>query len=445
MSRTNFPSTSFRCFTYLWLAAAFVALAIGSTTNVSAQFSSSDRDRGRSMLRTIKLQIREHYYDPAFHGVDLDARFQIADEALKNAKSNSEVFGIIGQAVVELNDSHTFFLPPRRASRTEYGWQMQIVGSKCFIISVKPKSDAEAKGLKVGDEVLALNGYEPTRENVWKMKYTYYTLKPQAAMSLEVKSPGGQPRELIILSKISPRQRLLEDSDMMKVRWEADSEAYLYRHRYYENVQGAFIWKMPQFDLNDLEVDNLMGKAAKHQALILDLRGNGGGLVTTLQRMVGNVFDRDIKIGDVKRRKKSETMIAKSRGDKAFKGKLVVLVDSESGSAAELFARVVQLEKRGIVLGDQTSGAVMQSKIHVKQYETETYFVFATSITDADIIMTDGKSLERVGVTPDEKLLANGMALATQQDPVLAIAAARAGVKMDPKTAGAMFPIEWEK
>jgi C-terminal processing protease CtpA/Prc len=397
------------------------------------------------MLRTIKLQIREHYYDPAFHGVDLDARFQIADEALKNAKSNSEVFGIIGQAVVELNDSHTFFLPPRRASRTEYGWQMQIVGSKCFIISVKPKSDAEAKGLKVGDEVLALNGYEPTRENVWKMKYTYYTLKPQAAMSLEVKSPGGQPRELIILSKISPRQRLLEDSDMMKVRWEADSEAYLYRHRYYENVQGAFIWKMPQFDLNDLEVDNLMGKAAKHQALILDLRGNGGGLVTTLQRMVGNVFDRDIKIGDVKRRKKSETMIAKSRGDKAFKGKLVVLVDSESGSAAELFARVVQLEKRGIVLGDQTSGAVMQSKIHVKQYETETYFVFATSITDADIIMTDGKSLERVGVTPDEKLLANGMALATQQDPVLAIAAARAGVKMDPKTAGAMFPIEWEK
>ena len=445
MSLTNILSASSRRVIYLWLAAVFVALAIGSTENASAQFSSSDRDRGRSMLRSIKLQIREHYYDATFHGMDLDARFQVADEALKNAKSNSEVFGIIGQAVADMSDSHTYFIPPRRASKTEYGWQMQIIGSRCFIIAVKPKSDAEAKGLKVGDEVLSLNGYEPTRDNVWKMKYTYYTLKPQAAMSLEVRSPGGQPRELVILSKVAPRQRLLEAEDMMKLTWEADSEAELYRHRYYENAKSVFIWKMPQFDLSDLEVDNMMGKVAKHDALILDLRGNGGGLVTTLQRMVGNVFDRDITIGDVQRRKKTETMIAKTRGEKTFKGKLIVLVDSESGSASELFARVVQLEKRGIVLGDQTSGAVMQSRIHVKQYETETYFVFATSITDADIIMTDGKSLENVGVTPDEKLLMNGVALATQQDPVLAIAAARAGIKVDPKTAGTLFPFEWAK
>jgi carboxyl-terminal processing protease len=445
LSLTNILSASSRRVIYLWLAAVFVALAIGSTENASAQFSSSDRDRGRSMLRSIKLQIREHYYDATFHGMDLDARFQVADEALKNAKSNSEVFGIIGQAVADMSDSHTYFIPPRRASKTEYGWQMQIIGSRCFIIAVKPKSDAEAKGLKVGDEVLSLNGYEPTRDNVWKMKYTYYTLKPQAAMSLEVRSPGGQPRELVILSKVAPRQRLLEAEDMMKLTWEADSEAELYRHRYYENAKSVFIWKMPQFDLSDLEVDNMMGKVAKHDALILDLRGNGGGLVTTLQRMVGNVFDRDITIGDVQRRKKTETMIAKTRGEKTFKGKLIVLVDSESGSASELFARVVQLEKRGIVLGDQTSGAVMQSRIHVKQYETETYFVFATSITDADIIMTDGKSLENVGVTPDEKLLMNGVALATQQDPVLAIAAARAGIKVDPKTAGTLFPFEWAK
>jgi carboxyl-terminal processing protease len=424
--------------------AALIVIAAGALQTIIAQFSSSDRDRGRSMLRSVKLLIQENYYDPTYHGMDLESRFKVADEALKTAKSNSEAFGIIGQAVVDLNDSHTFFIPPSRASRTEYGWEMRIIGTRCFITSVKPKSDAEAKGLLIGDEVLALNGFEPTRDNLWKMKYTYYTLKPQPGMVLVVQSPGGQPRELTVMAKVSLRKRLLREEDLIQFTWEADREAHLLRNRYYDDIGDVFIWKMPEFELSDIEVDNMMGKVAKRKALILDLRGNSGGLVTTLQRMIGNIFDHDIKIGDLKRRKKTETQMAKSRGDKAFKGQIIVLVDSESASASELFARVIQLEKRGIVLGDLTAGAVMQSKIHVKQYETETYLVFAVNITDGDLIMTDGKSLENLGVTPDEKLLANGVALATSQDPVLSIAAAKLGVKIDPKRAGALFPIEWE-
>jgi hypothetical protein len=51
--------------------------------------------------------------------------------------------------------------------------------------------------------------------------------------------------------------------------------------------------------------------------------------------------------------------------------------------------------------------------------------------------------LENIGVAPDEKLLISGFALATSQDPVLSRAAARVGVQIDPKKAGALFPIEW--
>ena len=71
-------------------------------------------------------------------------------------------------------------VPPRKASRTEYGWRMQMIGDKCFITAVQPGSDAEAKGLKPGDEIYSWDGYEPTRDNLWKMQYSPPPVAAQA-------------------------------------------------------------------------------------------------------------------------------------------------------------------------------------------------------------------------------------------------------------------------
>jgi hypothetical protein len=59
------------------------------------------------------------------------------------------------------------------------------------------------------------------------------------------------------------------------------------------------------------------------------------------------------------------------------------------------------------------------------------------------MIMVDGKSLEHVGITPDEILLPTADDLATGRDPLLARAAALVGAKLEATTAGKLFPVEW--
>ena len=46
-----------------------------------------ERDRGRAMLNIIKNDLKKYYYDPTFHGMDLDARFKEAEEKMKTAAS----------------------------------------------------------------------------------------------------------------------------------------------------------------------------------------------------------------------------------------------------------------------------------------------------------------------------------------------------------------------
>lgn len=66
--------------------------------------------------------------------------------------------------------------------------------------------------------------------------------------------------------------------------------------------------------------------------------------------------------------------------------------------------------------------------------------LFGAQVTDADLKMSDGKSLERTGVVPDEIKLPTGADIAARRDPVLAYAASLVGAKLDADKAGALFP-----
>jgi carboxyl-terminal processing protease len=267
-------------------------------------------------------------------------------------------------------------------------------------------------------------------------------------MRLVVRSPGGPPRQVDVEAKIIRGKRVLdftEGEDIWDVIRRIENAAEEQRSVELKNPGGTvLIWKMPTFSTTERELGHFVGQLAKCQSAILDLRGKAGGYEDTLSWLLGHFFDRDVTVGQPRgREKKKEPVIAKTQGKKAFQGKLVVIVDSETASAGELFTRVVQLEKRGTVIGDRTAGAVMRSRQYSREMGGDSVIVYGISIAEGELIMKDGQSLEKVGVTPDVMAVPAGADLAAGQDPVLSRAAAICGAQVSPAEAGKLFPWKW--
>lgn len=400
------------------------------------------RNNGLKMLKVVKDQIKKNYYDPKFHGVDLDSRFHRAEEKIKQATTGGQVIGVIAQAVIDLNDSHTRLIPPLREAVAVYGWQMQMIGDSCYIMEVLPGSDAETKGLKAGDRIIALDGVEVTRDSLWKMKYYYYGLRPKSRVQITFQTSEGQTHTVEVLTKLVKRKFEVEyggiiDSEPISAALGSRKGTLPVVHEFGSDL---IVWRLTSFDMATDEVDKMMKRINGHKALVLDLRSNPGGRVDTLNRFVGYFFDHEVKVGDFKQRKESKEIKVTPRKSNRFAGDLIVIVDSQSSSASEIFARLVQLEKRGTVVGDHSAGMVMESLRY--EYELESGdrpVLYGLMITEADIVMTDGKSLEWVGVEPDKVILPTAADIRSARDPVLAYAASRLGVTLDPEKAGSLF------
>jgi len=416
----------------------------------SQHFSSVDRERAQVILQNVASDIRKYYYDPKLHGVDWDAQVGKAKEKIAKTTSMDAAILEIAAALEALDDSHTFFVPPHNPIPEDYGWRFQMIGARCYVTHVRPKSDAEIKGLQPGDEVLTINGFTPTREGVNKMRYVLDLLLPQSSLRVDLRDHSGQIRRVDVMAKVRQARTItdlddLTGRDTWGLRLEHVDQQRLMRPQYKELGTKLMIMKLPGFLPSDLDSQGMIGKARKHSSLILDLRGNRGGAEPTLQDLLSSVFESDVKIADRVAREGTTAVMAKSTHHNAFTGKLIVLVDSESASAAELFARVIQIEKRGTVLGDRTSGSVMEAKHYRHETGSNFVFIYGTSVTDADLLMADGKSLERAGVTPDEMILPSAADLANDRDPAMARAAEMAGVTLSPVEAAKLFPYEWPK
>jgi C-terminal processing protease CtpA/Prc len=422
------------------------------------QMSKQSRESAEAMLQNIAADIKKNYYDLKFHGLDWDAIVSQTKQKIDKSDTFDMALLHIAALVDALNDSHTTLFPPRRVlnspayvrdwrallqltdKRHDYGWRSEIVGERCFVTHVQPGSDAEKKGLNVGDELLSMNGYHPERASIQRADYVFNVLRPQDELKVEVIDPAGTKKQLTVAAKVQQILPMSQLEQGQRAIHRAEDLERISKPRLAEFGDDLAILKLPEFYLNFDAAQGWIDKARKHKALIIDLRDNHGGAEETLQNMLGGFFDHEVKMGDRVMRNDRKPLMTKSL--RSFEGKIIVLIDSNSMSAAEIFSRVVQIEKRGLVMGDRSAGSVMEARYYpYKLFGSSIYY--GVSITQADLIMADGKSLEHVGVTPDEVVIPTASDLAKGLDPVLAHAAETLGVKLSPEQAGKLFPYEW--
>jgi carboxyl-terminal processing protease len=399
------------------------------------------RQHSLSMLDEMMEILDEHYYDRTFRGIDVKARIEQAKARVRTLQYNWQMFRVLVQVLMDFDDSHTRMILPPRTDHFDYGFGMQMIGEECYITSVKKDSDAFKKGVRVGDQVLRLGKFTPNRRDLWKMLYVLYKLDPSRELDLTLKKVDGTTGPVRVIATTMTDK---EYSAYLKAMKEARKKKQKDQPFKCEEISGQLLaCKLYSFMVDKNDIDKMITQALRYPKLVLDLRGNRGGYVIIEEYLLSHFFDRKVKIGEMVTRKKKEIQTTKPVGARRYSGELAVLVDSNSASAAETTSYVLQLEKRGTVYGDTTSGSVMTSisvpfESVVSALSDWAFISVGMSVTVADVVMSDGTRLEHRGVIPDTILQPNANALASRTDPVLAFVAEKLGSELTPAKAGTL-------
>jgi carboxyl-terminal processing protease len=145
------------------------------------------------------------------------------------------------------------------------------------------------------------------------------------------------------------------------------------------------------------ELDQALSELYKQgmKSLVIDLRGNPGGLLTTCVE----ISDRFLPCGTIvstKGRLSSDNMLEEAHWEQTWSQPLVVLIDGDSASASEIFAAAVQENGRGVVVGTRSYG----------KGTVQTHFPLNTiggnlRLTTAKFYSPNGRPMAGEGVTPD--------------------------------------------
>jgi len=423
-----------------WIVRALVScsLTVGLAASGAAQSLAVDRQRGLQMLDQIREDLVEHYYDPGFHGLDLEALVDRARQRIGQAQSLGEIFGLLAGVCLDLKDSHTIFLPPQRVQDVHYGWSWRYVGDRALVDSIEDGGDAREHGLRVGDTVLDVAGYPLTRSTERVVRYLLTSLRPQPQLVVTVERDGAR-RTVTIPSRIRKRRARIDlDNELDRHAAEMqEAMAYAERPRSKQEwlAPGVLYWRLTDFYDDAATVKKSGEKLRRASRVVLDLRDNPGGSAGVLLHVAGLFAPPGTPVVRIVARGTESTLVTEDAGV-PFTGTVAVLVDARSGSSAEILARLLQL--RGAhVIGDRTVGAVLKARLlkHAAG-DGDIKVLYAVIVANSDVFVPDGSRLEGVGVQPDVVALPTPDDLEKGLDPVLVQAASSFGVTIDSQRAG---------
>jgi carboxyl-terminal processing protease len=284
-----------------------------------------------------------------------------------------------------LDDPYTVFLTPEETKafeekqKGEYsgiGAALQAGPQGLVITSVFDGSPAAEAGLKPGDIIVKVDG-EPTVD---------VALETSIA---RIKGDEGTKVELIVKPKASGKQktmtvtrRTIEIPETKTAMKKAGGEKVGYIQLY------EFGGNAGRDVLADVEMLSKQGA----QSFILDLRNNGGGLLTQAVDVTGIFYE-----GVVTSTKglHSPLEVLESQGPVATDKPLVLLVNGYSASASEIVTGALKDSGRAEIIGTRTFGKGLVQSIIPMDGDT------ALKLTTAVYLTPNGTNINKKGITPD--------------------------------------------
>jgi carboxyl-terminal processing protease len=402
---------------FLWASRVSTVAVICLTAFVLSVQAGDDKfERGRmeGVMDLVAIDIQKNFYDAKLKGVDWNAITERARQRIRVANHLGDMLAAVASVPYQLNDSHTFFIPPGRSARVDYGFEAEPFAKDVLIYKLEKDGPALKAGLQLGDKIVGLNGFAVKRENFFEMTRYFEFLNPSTEMTLEIVRGNGSPLTAKIPAKIEQHGK--NPLDYNEIQQLIDTQEAIYTQHLYEGNVGYI--KLRAFMLSPGDVLSMMNKVKNSNAIVIDLRKNGGGSRETLAALSGCFTDQPYDMAKEIGRDKTELLHVKPTHPR-ITAPVVLMVDSASASASEMFARDMQLRNRALVIGDNSSGRVNMARVFWEKVGADDWVEFGTEIAVMRVVMEDGEELENHGITPDEFCIPTPEDLQKEKDPCL--------------------------
>ena len=305
----------------------------------------------------------------------------IESHYVENVERGKLIDGAISGMVNSLGDPHSVYLAPQvyNALRAEttgsfggIGVYMSFKNGGVQVMSVIPDSPGQRAGLQAGDEILAVDG-QPIEE-----------ISP-GEVALKIRGQIGTNVELLIHRDGSDdvTYNLTRENIQMKTvagKMLDDKLGYVRISNFSENTGDEF-----KSTLHDLENAGMKG-------LILDMRQNPGGVITSCIEIAREIVPAGTITSVIQRDGEKEVYTSDLS---AAKFPIVVLLDENSASAAELLSGALQDTKVAIIVGEKSYGkGSVQTLIPMAHND-------GLKLTVAKYYTPNGRSIDGEGILPD--------------------------------------------